>query len=73
MLRKTILELISKGYDRYVLIEKKAVATCAPFITTNTFRAQFYRYLLANGYIVKVSRGTYNITEKGEKLLAILS
>ena len=72
-LRKTILMLISKGYVNYVRIEKKAVASCAPFITSNTFRAQFYDYLLAQGFIVKVGRGCYALTEKGEKLLVCLS
>ena len=36
-------------------------------------RKQFYHYLLANGYVERVSRGVYKITPKGEKLLEILS
>ena len=73
LLRKTILELVKKGHVHYTDIEKKAVATCMPFVTTNTFKAQFYKYLVANGYIERVSRGVFTITEKGEKLLEILS
>jgi len=73
ILRKTILELIKKGHVHYTDIEKKTVATCLHFATSNTVRKQFYRYLLTNGYIERVSRGIYKITQKGEKLLEILT
>ncbi|HKZ94448.1 MAG TPA: winged helix-turn-helix domain-containing protein [Candidatus Bathyarchaeia archaeon] len=73
VLRKTILELVKKGHVHYTDIEKKACATCLSFATTNTVRKQFYHYLLPNGYVVRVSRGVYKITQKGEKLLEILS
>ena len=72
VLRRTILELVKKGHVHYTDIEKKAVATCLSFATTNTFRKQFYHYLLLNGYVERVSRGVYKITSKGEKLLEIL-
>jgi len=72
ILRKTILELVKKGYVHYTDIEKKACATCLRFATSNTVRKQFYHYLLANGYIERLSRGVYKITPKGEKLLEIL-
>ena len=72
-LRKTILELLSKGYTHYVRIEKRAIASCSPFITSNTFRAQFYGYLLAQGFIIRVGRGQYALTEKGKNYLALLS
>ena len=45
----------------------------ARFATSNTFRKQFYDYLLPNGYVERVSRGIYKITPKGEKLLEILN
>ncbi|HKZ94558.1 MAG TPA: hypothetical protein VJ249_08280 [Candidatus Bathyarchaeia archaeon] len=54
------------------IFEKKAVATCLRFATSNTVRKQFYHYLLINGYVERVSRGVYIITQKGEKLLEIL-
>ena len=57
----------------YTDIEKKAVATCLRFATSNTVRKQFYHYLLINGYIERLSRGVYKITPKGEKLLEILN
>jgi predicted transcriptional regulator len=57
----------------YADIEKKAVATCLRFATSNTVRKQFYHYLLANGYVERVSRGIYKITPKGEKLSEILT
>lgn len=73
VLRKTILELIKKGHVHYTDIEKKAVATCLSFATSNTVRKQFYDYLLINGYVERVRRGVYKITPKGEKLLEILN
>lgn len=72
VLRKTILELVKKGYVHYTDIEKKTVATCLSFATSNTVKKQFYGYLLANGYVERVSRGVYKITPKGEKLIEIL-
>ena len=72
-LRKTILQFIKKGYVHYTDIEKKTVATSLRFATSNTFRKQFYGYLLPNRYVKRVSRGVYTITPKGEKLLEILN
>ena len=72
-LRKTILQFIKKGYVHYTDIEKKTVATSLHFATSNTFRKQFYGYLLPNRYVKRVSRGIYKITPKGEKLLEILN
>jgi len=71
--RGTILELVKKGHVHHTDIEKKAVATCLRFATSNTVRKQFYHYLLVNGYVERVSRGIYRITLKGEKLLEILN
>jgi len=73
ILRKTILQFIKKGYVHYTNIEKKTVGTGLRFATSNTFRKQFYGYLLPNSYVERVSRGIYKITGKGEKLLEILS
>jgi predicted transcriptional regulator len=58
---------------RYRDLEEKAVATRHRFATSNTVKKQFYHYLLANGYVERVSRGAYRITQKGEKLLEILT
>jgi len=57
----------------YADIEKKTVATRLRFATSNTFRKQFYGYLLPNGYVERVSRGVYRLAGKGEKLLEILN
>jgi len=67
-----VLELVKKGHVHYTDIEKKAVATCLRFATSNTIRKQFYHYLLTNGYDERISRGIYKITQKGEKLLETL-
>jgi predicted transcriptional regulator len=73
ILRKCILVLLRKGHVHYTDIEKKVVAIPSAFITSNTFKSQFYDYLLANGYVKKSGRGAYVITEKGNSLLCALS
>lgn len=72
-LRKCILELLAKGFVHYTDIEKKAIGTCQPFITSNTFRRQFYGYLLAHGYIERVARGVYGLTKRGRNYLVLLT
>jgi Holliday junction resolvasome RuvABC ATP-dependent DNA helicase subunit len=72
-LRKTILELLTKGNVHYRDIEKKTVATCLRFATSDTVQTQFYNYLLVNGYVQRTARGVYTITEKGREYLAILN
>jgi len=36
-------------------------------------KRQFYRYLVAQGYVMRVSRGVYRLSEDGERLLLILT
>jgi len=72
ILRKTILELLSKGHVHYTDLDKKVCATCHSFATTNTFKSQLH-YLLSNDYITRIARGTYQITPKGKKYLALLT
>jgi len=43
VLRRTILELVKRGHVHCTHIEKKAVATCLRFATSNTVRKQFYK------------------------------
>lgn len=71
VLRKCILELLSDGSVRYRDIEKKIVASCFSFATSNTVEKQLYGYLIPNGYVERVSPGVYGLTEKGVKLLAV--
>jgi DNA-binding PadR family transcriptional regulator len=71
VLRRSILELLSKGCVHYTDLEKKVCATCLPFATTNTFKPQL-AYLLKRGFIERVSRGIYRITEKGRNYLTLL-
>jgi predicted transcriptional regulator len=73
IIRKTVLQLIMKGVVRWTNIEKLVCISCGAFATTNTIKRQFYGYLLANGYIERVSRGKYAVTEKGRKLYVALS
>ncbi len=72
VLRKTILEVLSKGHVHYTDLEKKVTATCYSFATTNTFKRQL-NYLLDNSYIQRVARGIYQITPKGRDYLALLA
>jgi DNA-binding PadR family transcriptional regulator len=72
ILRKTILELLTKDCSHYTDLDKKVCATCHPFATTNTFKSQL-QYLLSNNYIQRISRGIYQITPKGKKYLALLA
>ena len=72
ILRKTILELLTKDKVHYTDLEKKICATCLPFATTNTFKAQL-NYLLNNNHINRIARGIYQITPKGQKYLALLT
>jgi len=71
ILRRTILEFLTKDKVHYTDLEKKICATCLPFATTNTFKAQL-NYLLSNNYIDRIARGIYKITPKGEKYLTLL-
>jgi len=66
ILRKTILELLTKGCVHYTDLDKKVCASGHSFATTNTFKSQLH-YLLSNGFITRISRGTYQITPKGKK------
>ena len=72
ILRKTILELLAKGFVHYTDLEKKVCATCHSFATTNTFKPQL-DYLLRNEFVERASRGIYHITEKGRKYLVLLT
>ena len=71
ILRRTILELLRKGSLRYTGMQKKVCATIYSFATPNTFKPQL-QYLLYNGFIERISRGVYQITNKGENYLLIL-
>ncbi len=64
ILHETILELVKKGHVHYTDIEKKAVATCLRFATSNTIRKQFYHYLLTNGYVERVSEESTKSRQK---------
>jgi len=71
ILRKTILEILTKGLVHYTDLDKKVCATCHSFATTNTFKSQLH-YLLSNGYIDRIVRGVYQITPKGKNYLTLL-
>jgi len=73
LLRRVILELIAEGYDRWTVIEKKACASDFDFATSNMVKRQFYYHLPACGYVERVGRGRYALTDKGKRLLVLLS
>ena len=70
-LRKTILELLTKGTVHYTDLDKKVCSSCHSFATTNTFKSKFH-YLLSNGYIDRIARGVYKMTPRGERYLSLL-
>ena len=72
-LRRVILKLIDKGHNHWTDIEKRACASCLDIATSNTVKRQFYCYLLPSGYVERLGRGRYALTDKGKRLLALLS
>jgi Mn-dependent DtxR family transcriptional regulator len=68
---KIILKTLKKGRVRWTDLEKKVLATCHPSATRTRFDNRL-RYLLKKGYIERVSRGIYRITENGEKYMEII-
>jgi hypothetical protein len=71
ILRKKILEHLTKDSAHYTDLEKKICSSGYTFATTNTFKSQLC-YLLNNIYIERISRGVYQITLKGKKYLDLL-
>ena len=66
-----ILKTLEKGSVRWTDLEKKVLATCHPSATRTRFDNRL-RYLLKKGYVERVSRGIYQITENGEKYMEII-
>ena len=71
LMDKIILKTLKKGRVRWTDLEKKVLATCHPSATRTRFDNRL-RYLLKKGYIERVSRGIYRITESGEKYMEII-
>ena len=71
MMDKIILKTLKKGRVHWTDMEKKVLATCHPSATRTRFDNRL-RYLLKKGYIERVSRGIYRITESGEKYMEII-
>jgi len=72
IMRKIILSIVKKGHCHWTDLKKRVLSSRYPFATSNTFNKQ-HQYLLNKGFIERVSRGIYRVTEKGEKYLEILS
>ena len=68
---RIILETLKEGWVRWTDLEKKVLATCHPSATRTRFDNRL-RYLLKKGYIERVRRGIYRITENGEKYMEII-
>ena len=71
MMDKIILKTLKRGRVHWTDMEKKVLATCHPSATRTRFDNRL-RYLLKKGYIERVSRGIYQITESGEKYMEII-
>lgn len=72
LLDKMILETLSKGHIHWTDLEKRVIATCRSFATRGRFDNRL-RYLLKKGYVKRVSRGIYKVTEGGRKYMDVLS
>ena len=72
LLDKMILETLSKGHIHWTDLEKRVIATCRAFATRGRFDNRL-RYLLKKGYVKRVSRGIYKVTEGGRKYMDVLS
>ena len=68
---KIILETLKRGIVRWTQLEKKVLTTCYPSATRTRFDNRL-RYLLKKGYVERVRRGIYQITENGEKYMEIV-
>jgi len=71
MMDKIILKTLKRGKVHWTDMEKKVLATCHPSATRTRFDNRL-RYLLKKGYIERVSRGIYQVTESGEKYMEII-
>jgi hypothetical protein len=54
--RKVILNLIKNGCTNYTEIEYQATVKCLTFGSRNVVVRQFYKYLVAKGFVERVSR-----------------
>ena len=68
---RIILETLKKGRVRWTDLERKVLVTWHPSATRTRFDNRL-RYLLKKGYVERVRRGTYRITENGEKYMEII-
>ena len=73
LVRKTILTEIKNGSTRYTDIKDVVIVKCKDLASSNTVKKQFYKYLIPQGYVERVKRGKYRLSEKGEKLLAVFT
>ena len=71
LMDKLILKTLKKGHVHWSNLEKKVLTTCHSWSTRSRFDNRL-RYLLKKGYIERVSRGIYRITESGEKYMEII-
>jgi Mn-dependent DtxR family transcriptional regulator len=71
MMDKIILKTLKKGRIRWTDLEKKVLVTFHPSVTRTRFDNRL-RYLLKKGYVERVNRGIYQITESGEKYMEII-
>ena len=73
VLRREILKLILEGHNHWTVIEKRSCSLGFGFATSNTVKRHFYGSLLQFGYVERIKRGKYALTNKGNRLLDLLS
>ena len=73
LVHKAILLQIKNGFTRYTQIKDIATFHCKDFASSNSIKKQLFRYLFPQGYIKRTNPGKYQLTQKGEKYLEILT
>jgi DNA-binding HxlR family transcriptional regulator len=64
---KLILSALEESPNRWTPLVRRMMASSTPWVTQSCLR-----WLLAEGYVERPSRGLYRLTEKGRQLLAVL-
>jgi len=68
----SILQALKRrGELRWTQLEKHVMRSCSVSVSSYRFRLRM-QYLLQRGFVERVRKGVYRITEKGEKYLSLL-
>ena len=71
LMDRVILGVFRRGDVRWTVLEKKVLVSCRSLATRTRFDNRL-RYLLKKGYVERVSRGVYRVTEKGVRYREVI-